>query len=214
MSASVEKKKMRVLVLRMFCGALVGAAVTGSFLVFVGDPLLNLKDPGVMLAIVAGLSYFAIGLMVWVGMMAPRSVGVRMLNVEDAEELREETPKLKSGVVVLVLTGLFLLSLAMGGTTILSRELALGIAAACLAGIVAGGWLAAKKYDEMTKRLGEDVASGTLQAGLLFFGGWAALAQLDYVAWVGPLAFVSAFALLQLLASFVVIAKRGMLMPR
>lgn len=204
MSASVESKKMRLLLLRMLCGAVVGAVVTGSFLAFFGKPLLDLKDPGALLAVITGLSYVLIGLMVWVGMAVP-GVGVRMLNVEDAEELREETPKLKSGVVVLILTGLFLLSLAMAGTNFLSGALALGLAA---------GWLGAKKYDEMTKRIGEQTASATLQAGMLMLGVWAMLAQLGYVAWVGPLAMVSAFALLQLLASFVVIAKRGMLMPR
>jgi len=213
MSASVESKKMRLLLLRMLCGAVVGAVVTGSFLAFFGKPLLDLKDPGALLAVITGLSYVLIGLMVWVGMAVP-GVGVRMLNVEDAEELREETPKLKSGVVVLILTGLFLLSLAMAGTNFLSGALALGLAAGCLAGIVAAGWLGAKKYDEMTKRIGEQTASATLQAGMLMLGVWAMLAQLGYVAWVGPLAMVSAFALLQLLASFVVIAKRGMLMPR
>jgi hypothetical protein len=213
MSATVEKDKMRVMVVRMLCGAVAGAVVTGTFLAFVGRPLLDLKDFGVMLAVVAGLSYVLIGLMVGVGMAVP-GVGVRMLNVEDADELREETPKLKSGVVVLVLTGLFLLLLAMAGTPLLSRELALGLAASCLAGIVAAGWLGARNYDEMTRRMGEQTASATLQAGMLMLGVWAALSQLGYVAWVGPLALISAFALLQLLASFVIIAKRGMLMPR
>ena len=213
MVASVEKNKMRTMVLRMVAGAAVGAAFSAGFLALFGDRLKAVDDAGTILALIAGLTYLLIGLMVWVGMAAPR-VGAQFLNVEDADELREETPKLKSGIVVLILTGIFLLVLAIAGAGMVSPAVALGISAACLAGIVAAVWLGAKRYDEMTKRMGEEVASATLQAGLLFLGAWAALAQLGYVAWVGPLALVSAMALLQLFVSFVVVARKGMLMPR
>ena len=213
MSALVEKKKVRTVVLRMFGGAVVGAAVTGGFLAAFGDPLKAMDDPGAMLAIVAGLIYLLTGLIVWVGMAVP-SAGAHFLNVEDEEELREEMPKLKFGVVVLILIGIFLLTLAFAGAGMISTAPALGISAGCLAGIVAAGWLGARKYDEMTRRMGQEAASATLQVGLLLLGGWAALAQLGYVAWVGPLALVSGLALLQLFVSFVIIGKRGMLMPR
>jgi MFS family permease len=213
MPASVEKNKMRTFTVRMLGGAIFGAAVTGLFLSYFGDPLLDLKDGGTMLAVTAGLIYLLIGVMMWIGMAAP-SVGAHFLNVEDADELREESPKLRSGVVVLILIGVFLLTLAFAGAGVVSTAVALGISAGCLAGVVVAGWHGARRYDEMTKRMGEEVASATLQVTMLGLGAWAALAQLGYVAWVGPLALVSGLALLQLFVSFVVVARKGMLMPR
>ena len=213
MTASGEKKKVRTYLLRMMAGAIFGAVVTALFLNHFGDSLLGVQDGGAMLAVTAGVIYLLIGVMLWIGMAAP-SFGAHFLNVEDADELREETPKLRSGVLVMILIGVFLLTLAFANAGQVSTPVALALSAGCLAGIVAAGRHGARNYDEMTKRLGQEAASATLQAGMLFLAAWAALAQLGYVAWVGPLALVSAMALLQLFVSFVVVGKRGMLMPR
>ena len=93
MSVTAEKDKMRVMLWRMLGGAVFGAAGTGLFLAFVGEPHMDLKDPGVMIAIVSGLTYVLIGLIVALGLASPKA-GAKFLNVEDAEEIREEGPKL------------------------------------------------------------------------------------------------------------------------
>jgi hypothetical protein len=213
MSASGTKNKARIFIMRMVAGMVVGAAASFGFLTAFGEPLKAVDDPGVMLAIMAGLIYLLIGLMVWIGMAAP-TVGAHFLNVEDADELREETPKLRSGVIVLLLIGVFLMTLAVASAGMIAPAVALGISAGCLAGVVAAGWHGASRHDEMSKRMGEEVASATLQVTLLGLGAWAALAQLGYIAWVGPLALISVLAMLPLLVSFIVVGKKGMLMPR
>lgn len=216
MSGVTEQNKMRVMIWRMLGGAVVGAIGTGLFIAFVGKPHMDLENPANMLAIVAGVSYILIGLMVAVGLASPKT-GARYLNVEDAEELKEESPKLVPAAVVFILTGIFLLILAMSGTdaaAVVNRETTLITAGACLGGIVIAGWISAKRIDELTRRMGQETAAATFQVTMLLLCVWGALAQLGYVAWLGPLGLLSLVALLQLLASFVIIAQKGMLMPR
>ena len=208
-----EKKKLQTVLIRMLVGAICGALAIGLFINFVGKPFMDLKDPATAIAIIAGVSYVLIGLMVGIGAAAPK-VGARFLNVEDEEELREETPKLMPASAVFVLTGLFLMLLALpnSGPMAISRELGLATAAILIAGISAAGWIANGKNDELTRKMGQEVASITLQATMLLLGAWAALAQFGYAAWVSPLALLSALVLLQLFISFVVIARKGMMM--
>ena len=211
MTAGAQKNPVRTMLVRMLAGAIVGAAGMGLFLAFVGDPMLDMDDPGVVLASVAGVIYVLTGLAVWLGIAVP-NVGARFLNVEDADEIREEGSKLTWAVVVMVLTGAFLLILALSHQ--IGRELSLAAAFACLGGIAIGAWIGAKRYDELTRRLGLEASALTLHLAMLLVGTYATLAQLGYAAWPTPLAAVSAFALLQLLASSIVVARRGMLTPR
>ena len=52
-----------------------------------------------------------------------------------------------------------------------------------------------------------------MQATLVIFGGWAALAHIGLVTWLGPLGLVSGIALLQLIALFWIGGKRGLMVP-
>lgn len=210
MNATAQKDKMRVMLWRMLGGAIVGAAGTGLFIAFVGEPHMDLDDPGVLLAIVSGLSYVLIGLIVALGLASPQA-GAKFLNVEDAEEIREESPKLWMSAACCVLIGVFLLILGMSGGVIGSQT-ATVIAAACFAGIVIIGFVSARRYDELTRQISLEASAGAFYTTVLLLGGWAALAHLGYVAWLSPLAFVSGLALLLLVAIFVVAAQRGLMM--
>lgn len=214
MNVSARKNSMRTLVLRMGAGAVVGATVSLLFLKFVVEPSIELKSPENLIATGAGLIYVLTGLSVALGLAAPR-FGASFLNVEDADEIREEGSKLKPAALVMVLSGIFLFILALSGeAALMSRETGLVAAFACLAGIAVAGWISAKRYDELMRRMGLEAASLTLQFGMLAVAIWAALAHLGYVGWVRPLALVSGFALVQLFASFVVVGRHGMLRPR
>ena len=178
MSVTAEKDKMRVMLWRMLGGAVFGAAGTGLFLAFVGEPHMDLKDPGVMIAIVSGLTYVLIGLIVALGLASPKA-GAKFLNVEDAEEIREEGPKLWLSALCCLLIGGFLLALAMAGGLI-RVELALVIAGACLAGVLIVGTISAKKYDELTRQISLEASAWSFYVILLVGGAWAALAHLGY----------------------------------
>ena len=211
MNAATQKSQLRKIVMRTFAGAIVGAVGMALFLNFVAEPHLDLGDPTNMIAVVAGVSYLLIGLSVGVGLIAP-DAGARFLNVEDSDELREERPKLKSATLVFVLTGVFLLLLALSGAGILTPSTTLAVALLCLVGIAVAGWISSKQSDELTRQMGLEASSITYQLAMLLVGGWAALAQLGYVAWMGPVALVSSLALLQLFVTFAVIGRRGLLL--
>lgn len=197
---------------RMLGGAVVGAAASLFFFKFIGEPNMDLKNPSVVLAAACGIIYLLIGLMVAFGVAAPKT-GAHFLNVEDAEELREERHKIGTSSFASILIGIFVLVLAMEGGAI-GSQVALVVAALCLVGIVAVTVAGAKQYDELTWQLAQEASAWGFYATLVVLGGWAALAHLGFVAWVSPLAFVALLIFLQLLTAFVAVGRRGMLMPR
>ncbi|GAA4743511.1 hypothetical protein GCM10023264_05900 [Sphingomonas daechungensis] len=212
MSATMDARKMRVMIWRMLAGAIVGAVASLLFFKFVGEPNMDLKNPSVLIAAACGIVYLLIGLMVALGVAAPKT-GAHFLNVEDADELREERPKLRTSAIATILIGVFVLVLAMAGGGI-DNQVALAIAALCLIAVVAVTAAGVKQYDELTWQLTREASAYGFYATLVLFGGWAALAHLGYVPWISPLAFVSLLIILQLLTAFIAVGRRGMLMPR
>ncbi len=211
MNAAVQKKTMWTSIGRMFAGALVGGIATFLFLEFVGDRFMDLDNGAVMLTVMAGLVYALIGLSVAFGLLAPRA-GARFLNVEDADELREEGPKLKIAAAASVLMGAFLLVLGLSSSGSLGRELALILLALCLVGSIVLRFIGRNRTDELTRQISLESSALTLQLALLAAAAWAALAQLDYVEWISPLGLLSGLALLQLFAVFVISARKGLLL--
>ena len=211
MNAAAKTNPVRVLILRTLAGAVVGAATTGLFLAFVGDPLLDLGDPTNLLAIVAGLSYVVMGLGVAFGIAAPKA-GATYLNVEDADEIREQGAALTPSAIACVLIGAFLLVLALAEA--IGSGIAVPVAGACLIGIAIAAWFTAKNQDELTKQIGLEASSLAYQVVMTALAVWALLAVTRTTVAISPLALVSGLAMLQLFAAFVVITKRGMLMPR
>ena len=211
MSAVVQKNPVKRLIVQLIVGAIVGGASVGLFLTYVGRVFADLDDMSTVIAMAAGVSYVVIGLGVAFGLVAPRA-GATYLNVEDADELREQKGMLAASAIACVLTGAFLLILTFADA--IGRDLALPFAGASLVGIAVTGWMVARRQDELTKQVGLEASTLTLQIVMVLYGCWAALVVLGYASWITPLAFVASLTLLQLFAIFVVIAKRGMLMPR
>lgn len=211
MNTAVQRNKLRTQLWRMLAGAVVGAVSTLLFLEFVAEGHMDLHDPAIMLATVAGLVYALMGLSVGFGILAP-GAGARFLNVEDADELREEGPKLKIAAAACIVMGAFLLLLALTATgTLMSREAALAALLGCLAIAAVLAVVSRKRTDEMTRQIGLEASAFTLQVALLGLAGWAVLTQLGYVGWISPLGLVSGLALVQLAAIFVISARRGLL---
>ena len=211
MNAAAKTNPVRTIILRMLAGAVVGAISTGLFLAFVGDPFMDLDDPANVIAMVAGLSYVVIGLGVAVGIAAPKA-GATYLNVEDADEIREQGASLTPSAIACVLIGVFLLVLALAEA--IGTGIAVPVAGASLVGIAIAAWFTAKNQDELTKQIGLEASSLAYQVVMIALAAWALLAVMGSTVAISPLALVSGLAMLQLFAAFVVITKRGMLMPR
>lgn len=205
------KKTMTKMLLQMLFGALLGAGATAGLFALLGDGI-DTGDGGTMIAMVAGISYVLMSLLVGFGLLAPRT-GAHLLNVEDAQELRDDRRPLGLAAAACMLAGVFFLALALarpgdGGGA------ALWIAGAALAGLIALTVATRRTYDELTRQVNWESAALTLQVGLVVLAVWAALAHLGLVAWIEPLALIGSAALLQLAAIFWVAGRRGMLRPR
>jgi len=212
MNATVEKKKIHTMLWRMIGGAVFGAAMTGLFLLIL-QPRMDIDDPSQMIAIIAGISYLLIGLSVGIGLVAPNA-GSRFLNVEDADELREERPKLRSGAIACALIGTFLLVLALAPDgSLMTRAVAFWFAAACLVGVVIASFMS-RKTDELTRQITLEASAGTLHVALVVLAAWAALAEFGYAPLLSPLGLIAGLAVLELIAILAVSAKKGLMTPR
>ena len=96
----------------------------------------------------------------------------------------------------------------------MSQDAAIGIAAACVAGLLGVGWWVRGRVDEFNRQLGVESSALAMHVSLLLFGGWAALAHAGYVQMIAPIGLLAGFALLELGSIFWVVGKRGLLVPR
>jgi len=204
---------MRTILLRMALGGVVGYCAAAGMLYLIKGPLGGLGKSETIAALVAVI-YAVNGLAVSLGTASP-SIGARFLNVEDAEELREQKKVLMLSGVSMVLwgIGLFALSLgAPGGPLAQTVALALGTG-----GLLIGTLLSIPAYrasDELMRAI--SLEAGALSFGLVMLigGGWAMLAHLGYTAAPAPIDWLSLFYALILIASFIAVGRRGMLGPR
>lgn len=216
MTGVMQKKTTQKLIVQTVSGAVVGGAATFLFLQS-GGRVADFDDPARLAAAASGIVYVLMGLSVGLGALAP-GAGAKFLNVEDADEILAERKSIGPGAIGALLIGLLLMALALtpggGQPGALSPDAALAIAGACLAGLLAVGWWVRGKVDEFNRQLGIESSAIAMNASLLLFGGWAALAHAGSVEWISPLGLLAGFALIELGAIFWVVGRRGMLVPR
>jgi multisubunit Na+/H+ antiporter MnhB subunit len=154
------------------------------------------------------------GVGVGIGALAPRG-GAVFLNVEDAEELREQRASLGPSAVSCILIGAFLLLLALAPVEKGGDLTAWAIGAgACLIGGVAIGIATRRRADELMRQVSLESSALTLNLALAGLSGWALLSHLGYVRWATPLTLIAGLALLHLAAIFWTAARKGMMKPR
>jgi len=216
MTRVMQKKTTQKLIFQTLTGAAFGAAATFLFLRF-GGKVADFDDPARLAAAATGVIYALMGLFVGLGTLAP-GAGAKFLNVEDADEIVAERKSIGPGAVGCLLIGLLLIALALtpggGQPGALSQDVAIGIAAACVAGLFGVGWWVRGRVDEFNRQLGVESSALAMHVSLLLFGGWAALAHAGYVQMIAPIGLLAGFALLELGSIFWVVGKRGLLVPR
>ncbi len=190
-------------------GFMASAAVTH----FIDSSGIGLDDSAVVAALV-GVLYALFGIGVGIGAANP-TLGARFLNVEDADELREQRKVLVLSGVAMALWGVGLFALALAapdGPVPQGAALALGAG-----GLAIGCWLSVSVYracDELMRAV--NLEAGALSFGLMLLvaGTWAMLAHLGYTAAPAPLDLLSLFYLVLLVASVIAVGRRGMLTIR
>lgn len=211
---ATSSRMLRKVLIQAASGGIVGfTASVALFSVVESDAVGGLSESGIIAALV-GLLYTLMGLAMGIGVASPQ-LGSRFLNVEDADELREQKRMLGWSGVALTLWGVALMALALaapGGPVPAGVALVIGGG-----GLLVGAALSVLVYracDELMRAI--NLEAGALSYGLvlLVVGLWAMLAHLGYTAAPAPLDVLTLFYVLVLVASFIVVGRRGMLMPR
>ena len=197
---------------------LVGAVVGGAGMF----GLIGLYESGAlgdlgasdMIACVAGAVYVLIGLQVGLGIALP-ALGWRFLNVEDAEEIREQRAMFAYAAAVMVAWGGALMVVALAGP---GGIVAPGMGLAAALGLIAVSVLLTvlmwRLMDELMRGMSRECGNLSFYLLLLVGGTWAMLAHLGFAAGPAPLDWLTMFTALTLLASFAAVGARGMLLPR
>lgn len=205
---------VRKLLIPALIGGVAGFAASAGMMKFIDSSAVGGLDMSATVAALVGMVYVVIGFGVAFGSASPQ-VGAKFLNVEDADELREQKKVLGLSGVAMLMWGAALVALALAapdGPVPQGVALAIG-----LTGLVIGTVLSIQVYrasDELM--LAVNLEGGALSYGLVFVvvGGWAMLAHLGYTAAPAPLDLLSLFYVLVLVASFVAVGRRGMLTIR
>ncbi len=216
-AAPAGRSKTRKMLIQMAIGAIAGASVTYALLAIVEKSGFDMDDPARLAGLAAGIVFALMGLIVGIGTLAPRP-GAHLLNVEDADELREQRRPLSRSSLVMLLIGGAMIALALaaagGAAGKQTREVAAIAVVVAIVGV--GGLSIASRgqQDELIQAVGTEAAAAAMYAVLTIFGVWAALAHLGYLAWIEPLGLLAVLLAVQLAAAFWVSGRRGLLRPR
>lgn len=209
--AEDRRAKWRKLTVSMLIGGLAGFAGASALMATVKGGVLGTLSLSQVGALCVALVYLLMGLAVLVGAASPR-VGSTFLNVEDADELREQRPSiLPSALSCLAMTvGLVVLALS-GPAGVLAPTSALIVFGITL---VIASWLSVivmRHSDELMRQVMREGAATSFYLAFAVLGGWAMLAHLGVVTAPAMLDVVSLFYALTLVGCFWVIGRRGML---
>jgi hypothetical protein len=205
---------VRKLLIPGLVGGFAGFGASAGMMTFLESEAIGGLGESATIACLVGVLYALIGFGMMVGVASPQ-LGARFLNVEDADELREQKRMLGLSGVAMLLWGVGLIALALAAPAgPVPAMMALTIAGG---GLLIGTLLSVAVYracDELMRAI--NLEAGALSYGLVMFvlGFWAILAHVGYVAAPAPLDLLTLFYALVLVASFIVVGRRGMLMPR
>ena len=192
-------------------GAIAGGLASFAFLNFAElggtEGLGSSREIGGLV----GVMYALPGLSVLIGALSP-SAGAKFLNVEDADELREQRRMLTySSVAMLMLGGaLVLLAISGEGAFVPAEVGAVGSIGLIVVSVFLSGAMR-RHTDELQRALSSDATITAFYLLLLFGGGWSILAHLDFLAGPAPLDWLTMFAAMLLIGAFWQTARRGLL---
>ncbi len=205
---------VRKLLIPALIGGVAGYVAAADMMHFLDSQAVGGLGKSPTIAALVGVFYALIGLGVAIGVASPQ-LGARFLNVEDADELREQKRMLGLSGISMFLWGVSLIGLALAAPD--------GPLPAVVALVIGGGGLVAgtllsvgvhRACDELMRAINLEVGSLSFGLVLLVVGIWAMLAHLGYTAAPAPLDLLSLFYVLVLVASFIIVGRRGMLAPR
>lgn len=210
--------KWRKLLFQFLAGMISGGFVGFGMAYLMGDYAeargLNDLPRSVEIAGLVAAVYILVAVVILLGSASP-AFGTRILNVEDADEIREMQSQFVPTGIAMMLWGVALMGLAFSAPIgPLAPQIALTIAAG---GLIAGTWFAIKGYrdaDELVLAMNVEAGAITYGLVLLVLGSWAILAHVGYVIGPQPLDILTACYALVLVASFIAVGRRGLIRMR
>jgi len=207
--------KWKRTILKLLAGGAFGAAVAAGALRIAGSALLDAMGPSRVALATVGLVYAMMAALVGFGLAAPRA-GARLLNVGDAEELREERAGMMTSVITMGTLGLVLLLLAVARAPGFDAgPVPAGVAMAALAVAVSGGivasWAWRDRYDELNRQLGLEGCFWAFCLSWVLLTLWGAADFLGFGFALTPIDVVTTLSAMMLAGSFVAIGRRGMM---
>jgi len=212
--ASGMPRWVRKFLIPALIGGVAGFAASAGMMRFIDSSAVGGLGGSATVAALVGIFYAVVGIGIGIGTASPQ-VGARFLNVEDADELREQKKVLGLSGVAMLLWGIALIALALAAPDgPVPQGLALVVA---IGGLLVGSVLSVMIYrasDELM--LAVNLEGGALSYGLVFMvvGIWSILAHLGYATAPQPLDLLSLLYGLVLVASFIAVGRRGMLTIR
>ena len=209
------RRSWRKTALSTVVGGLVGAGAMAAMLALAGTDLLDAMGPSRLALAVVGLIYVLMAAMVGFGVAAPRA-GAKLLNVADAEELRDDRANLLFSTIVMALLGATFVVLAIargpgfaGGPV--SAGVAVGVLAVTMAGGAIASWMWRHRFDELSRQLGLEGAAWAFYLSWVILLLWGAADFLGLGARLTAIDAVTVPAAALLLGSFIAIGRRGMM---
>lgn len=201
--------------MRMLVGAFIGGAAMAAVLAVAGSDLLDAMGPSRLALGAVGVVYALMAALVGFGLAAPRA-GAALLNVGDADELRDERRGMIRSTVTMAAVGILLILLALArGPGFAAGPVPSGVAMGLLLIVFAGGaiasWRWRNDFDELNHQLGLEGCFWAFCLSWALLTMWAAA---DFLGWgltLTPIDVVSTLAAMMLLGAFVAIGRRGMM---
>jgi len=209
-----NKSTLKKIALPAGFGALAGFLVASGVIWLGDDDGQAGLSSSAEIAVLIGAMYFLFALFVGGGTLMPKA-GAKLLNVEDADELREQRSMLLLSSYAMGLWGVALIVLALSGPSQLIPS-APALAAAAIF-YAFGLFFVARSYglsDELMMAVNREAAVWSYGLVFALLGGWSALAHAGYLSAPQPLDVLSAFYGMVLVATFIAAGRRGMLKVR
>lgn len=214
---TVEKgapPKWRKHVVGVAVGMVAGIGGAFAMIRLIESGALGEFEGSQLAAAVVGLIFLLTAFGVGAGLVSPR-LGAQYLNVENADDLRDQRRMLALSALGMIAWGLILFILAASGPTGALQALpALIVVAGLLAAVTvltAGQW---RLMDELMRQISNEGGNVAFYLTMLFGGGWATLAYLGFVPGPGHLDWITLISVATLAGTTIAAGKRGLLNPR
>lgn len=213
-ASAMDNRKRNKMIVSAALGAVAGFAVSFGLMRAIGGGYLGEIDTSRSLAAMMGAIYLLCAGFVGAGLLNPK-LGARFLNVEDAEEIGEQSAMLRNSCFSVAAFGLSLVLLAIAAPLgPVPGPIVGGLIAVLMGLAVVASLRTFRQMDELNASLSNDTAVGAFY--VLFFGagGWSVAAHLGLVRALAPLDWLTLFGGSMLVAAFWAAGRRGLLVPR